>query len=134
MSESGYSNILKQAADLANFQHSDNATLSFWGELKQFKLIITHKHEGLGLFASTDASLGKPPNPDPEPSPGPQPAEGKFSYNSWDEVMGTVELSFNATNSNGFSIVFSNGDKVVGKYEGGSDGMQGGDGTFKWVM
>ena len=134
MSESGYFNFLKQAADLANFQQSDNATLSFSEETRSFHLIIINKHQGFGQSAATDASLGKPTIPDPEPSPGPQPAEGKFSYNSWDEVMGTVELSFNATNSNGFSIVFSNGDKVVGKYEGGSDGMQGGDGTFKWVM
>ena len=131
MSESGYFNFLKQAAaDLANFQQSDNATLSFSEETKSFHLIIINKHQGFGRFAATDASLGKPPIT----TPGTQPVEGKFSYNSWDEVMGTAELSFNATNSNGFSIVFSNGDKVVGKYEGGSDGMQGGDGTFKWVM
>ena len=125
---------MKQAADLANFQQSDNATLSFSEETKSFHLIIINKHQGFGQFAATDASLGKPPNPNPEPSPGPQPAEGKFSYNSWDEVMGTAELSFSVINSNGFGIVFSNGDKEVGKYEGGSDGIQGGDGTFGWII
>lgn len=68
----------------------------------------------------------------------PLPVAGTFYYDSWDEVL-HAELRFIVYKvdehrpDTDIRIAFSKGDKEFAKYVGGSNGIQGGNGSFKWV-
>lgn len=136
---SPHANCNSKTINGGSLKLSDKAKLTFSAETNSFQLIIPEKHMGIGLFDGNGGLVtqadtvstegGGRPN-----APGPKPSIGTFYYDSWDDLLRQTILRFTVRSEADFNIVieFATSEKKVAEYQGESDGIRGGIGSFSW--